>query len=200
MQTWHRTAGKWHCQTSGLQITFPNNAGKDESCASFREDSMTLAAQMRWNRSMRAFARKPWVVRTRNGLAGSLTAGAVLGLCTSVWLAMASNGDDDDFPLIELFLIVTGISTIMCALIGTTAAVVASWIEPLRLRVLTLILASSLAAMVANRLFGYDFFEFPLESVPLLGGVIGAAVGVSLQRRSSPNWGANPQYATDHIT
>jgi hypothetical protein len=103
---------------------------------------------------------------------------------------MAANGDDDDVPLLELFLIVTGISTIMCALIGTAASVVASWIEPLRLRVLTLILASSLAAIVANRLFGYDFFESPLESVPLLGGVIGAAVGVSLQRRSSPNWGA----------
>ncbi len=122
----------------------------------------------------------------RDGLAASLVCGAVLGLCVSVWLAAASNGDDDDLPLLELLLIVTGISTIICALIGTAASVVASWIEPLRLRVLTVILAGSLAAMVASRLLGHDCFQFPLESVPLLGGTVGAAVGVSLRRGSRP--------------
>ena len=144
---------------------------------------MTLKTDLRWNRHLRALSKKNWVVRTRSGLGGGFAAGAVLGLCVGVWLAATATGEDDEVPFLGLVFIVAGLSTLICAAVGAAASFAGSRIEPLRLRVLTVVLAGMLAGMAANRLLGlgYDFFTSPVTCIPLIGGTIGSAFGMMVQ-------------------
>jgi hypothetical protein len=101
-----------------------------------------------------------------------------------VWLAATSTGEDDKIPFLDLVFIVTGMSTIICASIGAAASFAGSRIEPLRLRVLTVVLAGMLAGMAANWLLGlgYDFSASPVTCIPLIGGTIGSAFGMAVHK------------------
>jgi hypothetical protein len=79
-----------------------------------------------------------------------------------------------------LLFILTAISALLCACVDAVAALAASQVKHLRLRVLTVVLAGMLVALAVNWLLGLgcNCFESPENCVALIGGTLGPALAL----------------------